>query len=474
MCSSGMHVQKWDGEFVPAFVKTVGSDSARLYYPGPPEEHEDISRSDFSNKQQTEARVLCSGNVPWAPWLSNVSIETYTPTIRTGESYHSAKVAAMQYDGAKQQLGATDLPRTVGDQVRANLAAAVHSTIEDVGRQFHSKLGACDVFGQAAISHALMSDVKAQNKTVKALAERKHSWKTTRLQTGMYVLAVGSDAVAVKVTGNDTDTRTAVSMALKPGTQYECHCVQTGASTWQRYVDGEETTCIDCKTNGCAPLLICVCDLQKDPQCPMSKTQMHNISEVLQRQMDAPLATHAKFDLAHLPLFRRVLREIIEYQFSLWCAGKQTDEPTGESVYEAMCDHCGKEWVELYCGTDRVVNADRFEREIVNWLQDKLDKCRSNKKRKGLVKRFRDSWVADSDPIFFTGQRVYARWTTETGKLVANVNRTASDKRGFPGVIVAAGEAPCFYRVAFDGEPDHPGIPAKYITTREREEETNE
>ena len=41
-------------------------------------------------------------------------------------------------------------------------------------------------------------------------------------------------------------------------------------------------------------------------------------------------------------------------------------------------------------------------------------------------------------------------------------------------MIVAAGEAPCFYRVAFDGEPDHPGIPAKYITTREREEETNE
>jgi len=206
----------------------------------------------------------------------------------------------------------------------------------------------------------------------------------------------------------------------------------------------------------------------------MSKTQMHNISEVLQRQMDAPLAAHAKFDLAHLPLFRRVLREIIEYQFSLWCAGKQTDEPTGESVYEAMCDHCGKEWVELYCGTDRVVNADRFEREIVNWLQDKLDKCRSNKKRKGLVKRFRDSWLADSDPIFFTGQRVYARWTTETGKLVANVNRTASDSRGFPGVIVSASEAPGFYRVAFDGEPDHPGIPAKYITARECEEETNE
>ena len=99
--------------------------------------------------------------------------------------------------------------------------------------------------------------------------------------------------------------------------------------------------------------------------------------------------------------------------------------------------------------------------------QDRLDGQRSTKKRKGLVDRLRRSWDRDSAPVFFIGQRVYARWTSERGTLVHAVNRTAEDERGFDGTIAAEGEAPGFWRVGFDGEPDHPGIPAKYITPRE-------
>ena len=73
-----------------------------------------------------------------------------------------------------------------------------------------------------------------------------------------------------------------------------------------------------------------------------------------------------------------------------------------------------------------------------------------------------EATIAQSD---FRGQRVYARWTDEAGRLVAGVNRTAVDSRGFPGRVVGEGE-PGHWRVAFDGEPDHPNIPAKYIEMR--------
>jgi hypothetical protein len=326
------------------------------------------------------------------------------------------------------------------------------------------------VFGQAAISQALLSDVRSLKKTLSELAVG-HTWQSAGMLPGLYVLAVGSETVAITATRQPDQLCKLVSQAVSTGPTIQCHLVQVDAPSWERYLGGEDTACIECETNGCRPLMACVCDLQDNPQCPRSKTGISRISDVMQRQMDAPLANGAKVDLGQLPLFTKVLRQVIHYEFSLWCTGKQGHEPTGESVYSTLTAHCGVAWVQLYCGRDFNLTSKLFERELVHWLQDRIEGERSGKQRKGLVARLHSTWPKKSAPVFFIGQHVYARWTNDVGKLVADVNRTVSDKRGFEGTIAAEGAAAGFWRVGFDGEPDHPGIPAKYITGREPEGE---
>lgn len=455
------HVEiKWEGSWVPAFVKTISGAVARLHYPGPPEEIEDVSKADFNNKRQTEARVM-RGDAPPAPWLSAIDVPDFTPTVSPGDSYHSAQIRALKYDPSTRKLGEHTLPATVGGQVRSNLKKAVSSTVTKLGKQYHMRVGQCEVFGQAAISQRLLADIKSCGKTLAEL-ERGHTWSTAELLPGKYALSVGTEMVLITV----TETR-AVSSAMPTDTTIECHMVQVEHSAWRRYGDGDVNACIECVTNGCKPLMVCVCDLQNNPHCPRSKTSLENIDPVLQRNMDPAPSAHTKLDLERLPLFSKILKQIIHYEFSLWCMGKQTDQPTGESVYGTMTSHCGHDWVRMYCGSDRELTVALFEKQLVHWLQDHLDGQRSTKKRKGLVDRLRWSWDQDSAPVFFIGQRIYARWTSERGTLVATVNRTAEDERGFAGTIAAEGEAPGFWRVGFDGEPDHPGIPAKYITPRE-------
>ena len=139
-------------------------------------------------------------------------------------------------------------------------------------------------------------------------------------------------------------------------------------------------------------------------------------------------------------MFAKILKQIIHDEFSLWCRGQSANEPTGKSVYDTMTAHRGKDWVALYCGTEHERTCMLFEKQIVHWLQDRLDGKRSTKQRKGLLKRLLLSWPTDSDPVFFIGQRVYGRWTTDVGTLVATVHRTGEDERGFEGVIAAEGE----------------------------------
>jgi hypothetical protein len=137
----------------------------------------------------------------------------------------------------------------------------------------------------------------------------------------------------------------------------------------------------------------------------------------------------AQLDLDRLPLFSKILNQVIHYEFSLWCTGKQAHEPTGESVYTTMLSHCGRPWIELYCGADAERTCAVFEKRLVHWLQDRLDGQRSSKQRKGLVARLKETWKMNSAPVFFVGQRVYARWTNDTGKLVPAVNREDRGER---------------------------------------------
>ena len=123
--------------------------------------------------------------------------------------------------------------------------------------------------------------------------------------------------------------------------------VQVSVSSWQNYNDGDITACTECMTYGCQPLMVYVCDLQSDPQSPRSSTNLDSIGPVLQREMDIVPSRGAKLVLERLPVFSKILNQIIHYEFNLWCTGKQTDEPTGVSVYHTMTSHCEKAWVEL-------------------------------------------------------------------------------------------------------------------------------
>ena len=187
---------------------------------------------------------------------------------------------------------------------------------------------------------------------------------------------------------------------------------------------------------------------------------MDLIPEVMQRDLD------------QLPTFNLVVGQVIAYLFSLLCtsSGDQvhaTDQVTGESVYNKLVENCGLEWVRMKCGTDVAATHQRFEAAIVHWLQDRLDGERSRKQKPGLLTRIMKlPWPRAEKHLYFRGQRVYARWVTDTGTLDTAVNRTAPDPRGFPGTVVGEGSTAGYWRVAFDGEPDHPNIPGKHIKVR--------
>ncbi|MDE0775166.1 MAG: metalloregulator ArsR/SmtB family transcription factor [Nocardioides sp.] len=78
----------------------------------------------------------------------------------------------------------------------------------------------------------------------------------------MYVLAVGSETVAITATRQPDQLCKLVSQAVSTGPTIQCHLVQVDAPSWERYLGGEDTACIECETNGCRPLMACVCDLQ--------------------------------------------------------------------------------------------------------------------------------------------------------------------------------------------------------------------
>jgi hypothetical protein len=286
--------------------------------------------------------------------------------VPQGDSYHASQIRAHRYVSDTRCLGKHALPATVKQQVRNNLDKAANSTIKKLGPQYYHRVGACRVFGQAAISQAFLSDIKSVEKSLTQLAQG-HTWSTSLLP-GKYGLSTGEHAVLVAVTGAGTK-RTAVSSAFPSGAPTQCHMVQVTTESWRKYTDG-------CR------------------------------------------------------------------------------------------------WLQM---ADAERTCAVFEKRLVHWLQDRLDGQRSSKQRKGLVARLKETWKMNSAPVFFVGQRVYARWTNDTGKLVPAVNRTADDDRGFEGTIAAEGQATNFWRVGFEGEPDHPGIPAKYIITREdRGERTDE
>ena len=73
-------------------------------------------------------------------------------------------------------------------------------------------------------------------------------------------------------------------------------------------------------------------------------------------------------------------------------------------------------------------------------------------------------WATPPPPVFYRGQRVFAKWCTDTGALHGPVNRTAGQNGGcadgFPAAILGAGVTPGSFRVAFDDKTEHPNVPA--------------
>ena len=147
--------------------------------------------------------------------------------------------------------------------MKANLAKAINGTVTKLGKQHHTRGGECEVFGQAAISQRLLSDIKSRGNTLAELA-RAHTWSTGELLPGTYALCIGTDIVVVTVT-NSGASCTVVSSPMPTDTPIECHMVQVGMVDWQRYLDGDLTACIECTTNGCKPLMACIRDMQDCP-----------------------------------------------------------------------------------------------------------------------------------------------------------------------------------------------------------------
>ena len=469
------HVEvEWEGVWCPAWVKSVSETVVRLFYPGPPEENEDMSKADFEDKQECKTRKISGGSAPKPPWKDEVAVERFQVTVKPGSSYHGAHVAAIEYSPGR-------VPPTKAGQVKSNLDLAVDSTrkSERIGKQFERRVGGCRVFGQAAISQRLLEGVRSvlgEERSWADLRERGHVWSSS-LDAGVYLLIVDGAGLQVKVGAGGR----AAAETMRPDQEYVGHCVQVDAESWTKFcAEGIDTACVvDTVTNGCRPLCVCVCDMQKHTSCPQSGVNEDSIPVQL-RGMDAPpsSATRGQLDLDSLPLFKSVVRDCIAHQYSLWASNTQPGEHysiTGNTVYDMLTEHCGVEWVQLYGGVVRQRTVDAFDKMILSWLREQDGKPSSKAKKPSLEKKVKTRWTSSTNAqksrqTFFRGQRVWAKWTHGNGNLDTAVNHTAPDKRGFPGRIAAAHPTQAgFWRVGFLGEPDHPGIPDKHITVREEE-----
>ena len=179
-----------------------------------------------------------------------------------------------------------------------------------------------------------MSDVKAQNKTVKALAEKAHLEDDT-VANGMYVLAVGSDAVD-KESGNDTDTHGTYRW---PEAWCAVRCLRANGRSTTALMARRPRALIARRTVALHESCVCDCGIH-NVQC---QRRRYNIECCSGRW--TPSRSSRQVRPRPPAVVERVLRRS-SVPITLWCVAKRQTSPR-VSVYETMCGHCGKEWVEL-------------------------------------------------------------------------------------------------------------------------------
>ena len=470
---------KWDRQWCPAFVESVSSDEVKLYYLGPPPERDTDTRTDFDSSSN-EARHIVRGRTPPSPpWASEVHVQDFTPTTASDGD----DTRTLQYESDAQTLGGKPLPRTVPEQLKRNLMCSVKDIIKKLGEEYVYRCGQCYVIGAAAMSQRLLNELRLQvgrtesDDSGEAMSEAVGVPFQTALPLGDYMVRVDSETpLVLHVTGtnsspgcsrNGTRRRQATPQKFEPETEYTCHVVEVERAVWQKFMRGDDQACIDARTNGATPLLACVCSVADNARCPGSATNIHLIPTVL-RDMERPLTSSPKWKLEQSPMLNSIVGDCIHYQYRrcfLTPAQQQAErstvqaEVTAETVYETLQKHGGEEWMAQQFGTDTELTLKRLSIALVAWLQDEVDGKRSRRQQSTLERDLRHAWATDPPAaVFFRGQKVRARYTKANGALDVAQNAGDLENKGFRGTIVAAGE-PGFWRVAFEGESDHPGIP---------------
>ena len=161
---------------------------------------------------------------------------------------------------------------------------------------------------------------------------------------------------------------------------------------------------------------------------------------------------------------REVIHGLLAYQFREHLLGKQP-APSGSTLHAALTKDCKQAWVERHLGTDASVREARLDAAILPWLRLQVGRNTQRPNSEKLLKtQFNKKQGVCAELTFWWGQRVYAKWTTNTGRLDAAENDKAPHKHGFPSAVIGPGETPKYWRVGFDDGHDHPSVPGRHIT----------
>jgi len=404
------------------------------------------------------------------------SMEPFTPTAVHGDTLHGAANAAIQYDSDAQTLGGTPLAPTEEDQTLKNLMHGVKNVRDRLGPQYVKRCGDAWVFGQGAISQHFMSAVRAATAggdlteiPEKSSVVAQNAWIEPEVPDGAYVLEVGDrDRLVVHVLTAADGTRTADRGQVDKNSDLQCHAVQVTEEMWTAFTHPqhpEDQGCIHAVTNGRHPFKSCVCDIKDCEQCPGSTATRGGAIPRVVADMVVPLAS-AAWDLKALPALQEVVYGCAEYQHrELFC--EKQEAVTKQTMRECLEQHCGEAWTSRHLGS-QIEREPRLEKAVLEWLRSTVGGgCK--KMVKNATAEVMKIWKrSPPPPRFFRGQRIFAKWTDEHGRLDDAVNREKDapgwTADGFPAAVIGPGETPSYWRVGFDDGHDHPSIPSSAIT----------
>jgi hypothetical protein len=470
----------WDDAVV--VTKTTRHITVRWLGRAAHEPAEKISKKDFDNRRECNARVLIDSP-------PDVRAEARTSPQASGDAptpstTFAAAFPSLKYDPATHSVDGLKLGSTLQEQSDSNLKRVRADITEDIGPEYVWDCGDSVVIGEGAISQRVLAEVSGETSEGDLDSISRDPWQTG-LPIGLYVLAVGSEGVAITVKHTSGETMaTASKLTNQFGCsedQEHCHFVSVQQADWTAYSQSDSpnvAACIEADTNNAFPLMVCICDISPDIRCPRSTINTEQIPAVMRSGMSESMAAGKAWSLEKLPLLRGVVNEYIEQQCEYYASAKwDVSDVTGETVYTALHTECGEHWMEKKFAMDdthdRAAVEAILETAITKWLRQLFPKDNgkpSGKMKKTLLADLKKKRQASDDAIpLCQGQNVHARWTTVTGTLDAAVNaqNPLGAAVGFAGAIIRRARDAGYWAVRFDVDGKvHNFIPRKYIVPK--------